>query len=40
MERLIKEDVADALRVPRTRIVVVKLEQGSIDAYVNILPGE
>jgi len=40
MERMIKEDVADSLRVPRTRIQVVKLEQGSIEAYVNILPSE
>ena len=40
MERMIKEDVADSLRVPRTRIHVVKLEQGSIEAYINILPSE
>ena len=40
MERMIKEDVADALRVPRTRIQVVALEQGSIVALLNILPSE
>ena len=48
MEKLIKEDVAFALRVPLTRIQIVKLQRGrssvdkkfSIVAQMNILPHE
>eukprot|EP00960_Hanusia_phi_P036767 752520-Hanusia_phi.AAC.1 len=48
MEKLIKEDVAFALRVPLTRVQIVKLQRGrssadkkfSIVAQMNILPNE
>ena len=37
---MIKEDVADALRVPRTRVTVMRLEPGEMEAHLTILPCE